>query len=235
MTIGRGRSDRKRATLSRLSLAGTVVAFACSSNDIGPLTPSAPPPFIDGIFPSAAVVGSADLTLTISGNNFVEGGQGSHAAWAVGGDTTLLSTTYVGSTRLTATIPAALLRNSVTAHVLLETGDVMGDVPLFSSNAVGFPVTDGTNPSMTGGIIVYGRTTTLPPKVKGSREASLDGSPWVRLIEGQSLTYSPVAPGDHRLALSEPCSATGAPSIMKLTVSGGQTVTIGVAIPPSCE
>jgi hypothetical protein len=218
-------------------LAGTLLVVACSSSEVGaPSSSSPPPPAIDVIFPSAAVAGSPDLTLTITGHNFVEGRvKGSHAAWLVGGETTLLPTTYVSSTQLTVVIPAALLTNSATAQVLLKTGDPMGDVPLLSSNAVGFVVTDGTDPSMTGTIVVYGRTTTLPPKVKGSREVWLDGGPRSSLTEGQSLTYSPVAPGDHRLVLSEPCTANHVPTTMKVTVSGGQTVTITVAIPASCE
>jgi len=71
--------------------------------------------------------------------------------------------------------------------------------------------------------------------VKGSREVSLDGGPWLLLTEGQSLTYSPLAPGSHRLVLSEPCTATHAPTTMKLTLLGGQTLTIPVTIPPDCE
>jgi hypothetical protein len=179
---------------------------------------------------------SPDLTLTITGSGFVESRiKGSRAALVADGDTTLLLTTYVNSTQLIAVIPTALLSNSVTAKVVLETGDVMGDDPLLSSNAVPFVVTDNTDPSRTGAIIVQGQTSTLPPKMKGSRDVSLDGGPWLSLTEGQSLTYTPVAPGGHQLLLSDPCNATHVPSTMKFTVSGGHTVTIAVAIPASCE
>ena len=110
----------------------------------------------------------------------------------------------------------------------------MGDVPLLSSNAVGFTVTD-TDPSRTGTVIVYGQTTTLPPKVKGSREVSLDGSPGLRLTEGQSLIYTPVAAGRHLLVLSEPCSANHVPATMEVTVPGGHTVTVTIQIGFNCE
>jgi len=235
MTIGKGRSNPARASFSRLNLAGTVLLFACGGNDVS--SPSVPPPpVIEAVFPSAVVAGSPDLTLTITGNNFVEGRvMGSHAAWVANGDTTLLATTYVGSTRLTVVIPAALLSNSVIAQVLLRTGDPMGNAPLASSNAIDFVVTDNTDASMTGTIVVYGRISMLPRRAKGSREVSLDGSPWLLLTEGQSLTYTPVAPGEHRLVLSEPCSADHAPSRMKVPVSGGQTVTVPVTIPADCE
>ena len=141
MTIGQGRSNPKRASFSRLSLASTGLVLACSGNDVG-LPPHNPPPVIGSIFPSAAIVGSPDLTLTVMGNNFVEGrSQGSHAAWVAGGDTTLLATTYVSSTQLTVVIPAALLSSPVTAQVLLKTRDLRAGNALESSNAVGFVVT----------------------------------------------------------------------------------------------
>ena len=342
MTIGQRRFNRKRASYSRLSLTGVVLAFACRSNDVSPPPPPPPPPAIDAIVPSAAVAGSPDLTLTIEGSHFVDGGpagshaawvaggdttlletvyvsntqlsavipgalvtnavaayvllktgdvmgdvpvvssnavvftvspfppplgaavidaifpsaavtgspdvtltisgnnfvnsrvKGSRAAWVAGGDTTFLATTYLSSTQLTAVIPAALLSNSVTAQVLLKTGDRMGDFPLRSSNALGFVVTDGTDLSRTGTIIVYGQTTTLPRIKKGSREVSLDGGPVSSLGEGQSLIYSPVAPGTHRLVLHNPCGVN-VPATMQVTVSGGQTVTISVDIPANCE
>ena len=81
----------------------------------------------------------------------------------------------MSSTQLTVMIPAALLSNSVTAQVLLKTGDLMADAPLASCKTVGFVVTDNTDPSTTGTIIVHGRPNTLPPIAKGSREVSLDG------------------------------------------------------------
>jgi len=189
-------NEKRRSRLNpesfrRLNLAGIVVAFACSGNDIVPPPPPPPPPAIDVIFPSAAVTGSPDLTLTITGSNFVDGGpNGTYAAWSMGSDTSLLATTYVSSTQLTAVIPAALLSNSVTAQVLLETGDIMGDYPLLKSNALGFVVTDNTDPSRTGTIIVHGQTSTVAPIAKGSREVSLDGGPSVRLAETQTRVTS---------------------------------------------
>lgn len=234
MTIANGRSNPKRARVSRLSLAGTVLLFACSGNDLSsPRVP--PPPVIDGIFPSAVVAGRADLTLTITGSNFVEGrAKGSHAMWVADNDTTLLATTFVSSSELTAVIPAALLSNSATAQVLLKSGDLMGDVPVLRSNAVGFAVTD-TDPSRIGTIIVYGQTSALPPRAKGYREVSLDGGPWLGLSEGQSLSYSPVAAGVHRLAITNPCGFSHIPGTIDVTVSGGQTVTVTIDLGFDCS
>jgi hypothetical protein len=193
----------------------------------------APPtssPSVSAISPAGAVTGSPDLTLTIMGANFAGAPQGrSQAAWAANGDTTLLATTFVSSTQLTAVIPTALLSNPVTAQVLVETGDPMGDLPLSRSNAVGFTV------ARAGTIIVHGQTSTLPPIMKGSRRVSLDGGPFLVLTEGSSVIYSPVTPGAHRLLLSNPCTSTHQPSYSSVTVTEGDTVTVTVSIPGNCE
>jgi hypothetical protein len=54
---------------------------------------------------------------------------------------TFLATTFVSSARLTAIVPAALLANSTTAEVFVQTGDPMGDGPFLNSSSVRFPVT----------------------------------------------------------------------------------------------
>ena len=93
------------------------------------------------INPASAAVGSADLKLTVTGSNFLgERHNLSQAAWSANGSITFLTTTYVNSTQLTAVVPAALLSNPVTAQVLVETGDPMGDTALAKSNSVSFSV-----------------------------------------------------------------------------------------------
>jgi hypothetical protein len=94
------------------------------------------------IAPTSAAVGSPDLTLTITGSHFAgEQHYYSQAVWADNGNNTLLATAFVSTTQLTAVIPAALLNSSVTAQVLVQTGDPMGDVSLLESNPVPFRVT----------------------------------------------------------------------------------------------
>jgi hypothetical protein len=64
---------------------------------------------ISAISPTGATAGSPDLTLTITGANFVGAPHNrSQAVWAANGDTTLLVTASLSSTELTAVIPAAL-------------------------------------------------------------------------------------------------------------------------------
>jgi hypothetical protein len=110
-----------------------------SSAQVQPPPPTVPT--INAITPTSAVAGSADLKLALTGSNFLGGRHNlSQAAWSANGSTTLLATTYVNSTQLTAVVPAALLSNPVTAQVLVETGDPMGDIALSKSNSVGFSV-----------------------------------------------------------------------------------------------
>jgi hypothetical protein len=191
---------------------------------------------VSAISPTRAIAGSPDITLTITGANFFGGRHyRSQAVWAMNGSKTYLPTTFVSSNQLTAVIPAALLGNSGTAGVFLETGDPMGDVPLARSNTVPFLVDSPSPTSVSGTMIIYGQTSTLGPRYKGYRKVALDLSPWQTLREGDSLTYSAVAAGTHVLRLSNPCTSTHKPSVENVNALAGETVIVGVYIPPNCE
>ena len=136
-----------------------------------------PPPSPSGasitISPTSAAAGSADLTLTVAGSNF----SGDHhnfsqAVWSVNGSNTLLATTFVSGTQLTAVIPAALLSNPVTAQVFVQTGDPMGDIPLSKSNSVNFSVTSKTASAMS----VSPTLVTLGPKGTQQFVATMNGN-----------------------------------------------------------
>jgi hypothetical protein len=104
---------------------------------------------IISISPASATPGSADTTLTITGDNFDN--QRFHAS-LVGWTTsptdphccnTWLQTTFVSRNELVAVIPAALLQKPVTARVFVETGDPQGisdGVSYPRSNSVTFTV-----------------------------------------------------------------------------------------------
>ena len=110
-----------------------------SSAQVQPPPPTVPT--ISAITPTSAVVGSADLKLTLTGSNFLGATHNfSQASWVSNGSATLLMTTFVSSTQLTAVVPAALLTAPITAQVFLETGDPMGDLPLLKSNSISFSV-----------------------------------------------------------------------------------------------
>ncbi len=94
------------------------------------------------ISPTTAVVGSADLTLTITGSDFLGAPHNfSQAVWSSSSSETLLATTFVSSTELTAIVPANLLSSPVTAKIFVKTGDSMGDLPLRKSGSADFSVT----------------------------------------------------------------------------------------------
>jgi hypothetical protein len=114
------------------------------SNEVAFTVMPAPPHRvrIDSISPTSAVAGSPDFTLSLAGSGF-RGKRHNNSAveWSTKDSVTYLATTFVSSHRITATVPAALLRDTLVAHVYVLTGDSMGDFPLDHSNEVEFTVT----------------------------------------------------------------------------------------------
>jgi hypothetical protein len=127
-----------------LLIVVALTGLGCGSGSSTPPPPPPPPSNevrINSLSPASASQGSPDLVVTITGSNFKnEAHFVSKAVWSVNGVDTLLSTTFVSTTQLTAVVPAALLSVPVIAQVLLETGDFMGSLPLSKSNAVTFDV-----------------------------------------------------------------------------------------------
>jgi IPT/TIG domain len=103
------------------------------------------------ISPGSAVVGSPDLTLTVSGSKnftfFSAAHKFSLIVWSQGGIDTSLLTTFVSSSQLTAILPAPLLASDVTAKVRVEIWDVQGDAPIATSSSVPFQVTSAPTPT----------------------------------------------------------------------------------------
>jgi len=213
-------------------MLSATLALAVWSCGEGPTSPSGD---LQTITPATALAGSPDLTLTLRGVDFVTGAhQGSRVVWTANDRNTFLATTFVSSSELTAVVPSALLITAGNAQVFVETGDPMGDLPLHTSNKLPFTVVPETG-SGTADIVVYGRTSALPPKMKGSRDVALDGSGWRTLHEADSLRYSRVAAGTHQLMLSNPCTGSHQPSLDTVTAVAASTVTVPVYIPPDCE
>jgi IPT/TIG domain len=80
-------------------------------------------PTVTAISPTSAIAGTTSaVTLSVTGTNFVSGS--STATWcnACGGSPTALTTTFVSSTALTATIPTSLLTASGMATVGVTNG-----------------------------------------------------------------------------------------------------------------
>ena len=103
-----------------------------------------PAPASISISPSSAMVGSPELTLTIGSNGFPFAQGAVHystVVWTQGGIATPLSTTFVSSSELTATVPAALLASPVTANIHVEIWDRIENTRVSTSSLVPFQVT----------------------------------------------------------------------------------------------
>ena len=112
---------------------------------------SAASPSITSISPESANAGSSDVTITISGSNFDN--QFLHtsvAFWTTDPNNlhdhgTMLHTTFISSSQLTAVIPADFLQNPNSVQIVVLTGDPMGMSDGFfgypKSNSVTFAVT----------------------------------------------------------------------------------------------
>jgi hypothetical protein len=135
--------------LKRFSVVAVASAFlwqsACGGGTLKRPDSSSPPSANISISPTSATVGSPDLTLSVTAIGaltFVGAPHNkSEVVWSANGSDTLLTTTFVSSTKLTAVIPAELLAAPFTAKVLVETGDPMGSEPLAKSGSAIFSVT----------------------------------------------------------------------------------------------
>ncbi len=99
---------------------------------INDFTASNPAPVLTGISPASASAGTGQLTITLTGSNFVSS---SVAQW----NGTALSTTYTSSTQLSAIIPANNLSTTGTASVTVFTaapGGGTSTARTFTINAV---------------------------------------------------------------------------------------------------
>jgi hypothetical protein len=92
------------------------------------------------IAPTVAAAGSADVTLTVTGSAFSNDPHNKSVVVFSGGSETVLSTTFVSGSQLTAVVPASLLVNPITADIFVETGDPMGSGPFVKSDKVVFSV-----------------------------------------------------------------------------------------------
>ena len=95
---------------------------------------------ITSISPTSATAGSSDLTLTLTGVEFVSPNFLRSVVWSTSIGDTHLATTFVSSTQLTAVIPADLMANPGTAQILVETVGVGSSLPPTKSNAISFDV-----------------------------------------------------------------------------------------------
>jgi hypothetical protein len=163
---------------------------------------------ISSISPTSAVAGSSDLPLTVAGNGFVGTTHNKRwPVWSVNGTNTILATTSLSNTQLTAVVPAALLSSALTAQVFIQYGDPMGDGPLSKSNSVNFNVTA----SVPNSVSVSPSSDTLGPRGVRQFAFTIDGgradATWVveegavgGTITSSGLYTAPSEPGTYHVA-----------------------------------
>jgi len=86
-----------------------------------------PTPTITSLSPTSTTAGGAAFTLTIDGTNFVSGAT---VQW----DTTVLTTTFVSATQLTADVPASLIATIGTASVTVTSTGAVSSAAMFTIN-----------------------------------------------------------------------------------------------------
>src|SRR5579884_3315961 len=79
---------------------------------------SVPSPVLSKISPTSVLAGGPGFTLTVTGSGFINT---SKVDWTAGGSTSVLSTTYVSSTQLSASVPASLIASAGSAKVVVST------------------------------------------------------------------------------------------------------------------
>ena len=125
----------------RLTLACGLMTLAFTANSSAQITAR---PIIQNLNPTSAVAGAPDLILTIDGSGFVSPaaavalsplpGDGSRVQW----NGTLLNTTVVSSTRLTAVVPAGMLVGPATVTVtVINPGQLVSNASIFTVTAGG--------------------------------------------------------------------------------------------------
>jgi len=125
-----------RMTMAMITLA---VVSGCNDHHLAQDTgPSAVGPVINSVTPDSAVTGSSDVTVTVKGADFVKGS--SVVKCVENGSATVLTTTFVSETELSAVIPAALLQGEVTAVLSVENTGILGRSDGPRSNEVPFAV-----------------------------------------------------------------------------------------------
>src|SRR6266404_1147794 len=85
-------------------------------------------PTISSLSPTCARAGGPQFTLTVNGTNFVSG---STVKW----NGTALTTTFVSSTRLTATVPASLIATNGTASITVASCAATSNAQTFTITA----------------------------------------------------------------------------------------------------
>ncbi|SPF54062.1 exported hypothetical protein [Candidatus Sulfopaludibacter sp. SbA4] len=165
--------------------------------------------------PTSAYAGSSGVPITLNGRGFTSG---LSLAWKFGslsGSTTIVPTTFVNSTQLTATIPANLLTTAGTGFIAVVE-NAFFDCALFHGFTIN-PSTISVNPpSLTFSLVQGGPDPPSQSLSVGSNPAGLSFTPDTQVCNGACdwLTINPFE------------TSVSAPSSVTVWASGAQLTTV---------
>src|SRR5258708_7484926 len=181
--------------------------------------PPNPLPVLSAISPAAANPGSAAVTLTITGSNFIPSSDptgGSTVNWNANGSQTALATSSVTATQIQATIPASLLTTQTCGLVSVFNPPAIPTVP---PSGVGNPFSGGGGTSFnTPGSAVStdpafitscNATGVNPATARTASMAAAEETPALGL-DGRYVAYTATQNGHTQIFVRDTC--TGAPS-----------------------
>ena len=199
-----------------------------------------PPPTIVSLQPNAVIAGSAGFTMRVEGTRFT---QSSRVVWRFGGiGATVLTTSFLSETQLSAVVPAGLLEQPGQVPVVVtQPGDA--GVTL-TSNESPFSIFAGVTISTSCPLpnAIVGRTYEAqftpnggsPPYVWGLATGALPAG--LALTPTGAVRGTPTSAGDFpftvRVTDNQNGSATKACSIKSVASSEGQSVFITQIDPP---
>jgi 6-phosphogluconolactonase (cycloisomerase 2 family) len=177
------------------------------------IVPSIPPLAVSNISPTSITAGGPGFTLTVNGSGFVQGSQ-------VSFNLNKVSTTFVNSTQLTASIPASAIAIAGNPYVIVTNPDGFASVPLtFTVN----------NPQPVGGSVSAGANAlTLNVTGTGFTPSSIvlvNGASRVTTYISSTLLHATILPSD--LAQGGTLNIT----VMNPPPGGGITAVISFTVP----
>jgi hypothetical protein len=178
-----------------------------------------PLPTVASLSPSAAVAGSADFTLTVTGTGYRTGSQ---IEW---NGSKIAATTVVSATQLTASIPASFIATAgavPVAAVNTDTGDRSGTVSFTINPAPARPILSSLSPaSAIAGSATFTLTVNGSGFVSGAAVAWAGSVRTTTFVNATQLTAS---------ILASDIAAAGTFAVDVVQASGRSTNQLNVAI-----
>jgi len=133
--------------IATVGTASVIVTTAGGTSSAATFIINPPKPTITSLTPDSVVQGSAALTLTVNGANFLPGTLATVVKWG----STALATTYVSSTQVTAVLPASQIVSTGTVNISVATAGGTSSGVSFTINPAPPVITTISPGSVTAG------------------------------------------------------------------------------------